>query len=1125
MINNNKIGIGYIRVSSKQQVREGVSLEVQEKEVRNLLEKNGCREIRIYADEGKSGRYLEGRDNFIEAIKFAVEFKVDYFGCYDTSRFARNVEDSTKYYKALKANGTKFICVTAKFEDTPEGDLIFSIMATFDQYLSAKSGAKIKESIKELHAKGYFPHTAPLGYKNIRREDGKSDIIVHRKYGHILQKALKGYANGSIESEREFAEFLQDRGFNHPWLNPNSKRIHAQLASRIINKRFYCGYFWDNDRHVWQKHNYPSLITQKEYDLIQKRLQGKKKQKNGYKKLNSDYPLRSIAYCPLCGRKLFGYPTRGNGGIFKYYDCKTKGCMRATQIRSVHDLFEDELVRLTPQKNTLDLLVELYKRRLSRDSGALEQEKLSMQRHLRNLDRRKNVIKTSICKVNNETLQREFENDFQKITGEIDKLQTKIKEFDKPEEDCEPLVEEARDVLENPLETWKGADIVFQTWYQRWLFPKGLEYHPKTGLQTREICLTYGTLRELGYKKANVVELLSSWTFTGTECNSFVEMDIDSSNNLYGACGKYVKKFDSNGNFQLQWLVATNWTMAITIDSNNYVYVSEGSITATPRRIRKYNTSGTHILSWITPGNIRHLAADNSNNVFAADQTNYRILKYNSSGSLLGTFGSYGYQLGQIADGNGAKLAITADNNIYVGDGATGPGRIQVFSSDFSLSQIWAAWGYADDTLNKPNHATFDEDNNRILVADSGNNKIKVFRLDGSYISTFGDYGTDPGMFDYPVGISISPLNEIFVTDPGNSRIQIFNKNFEYQREIGGTYNCTPSLPGEFCWPMTNVMFDSQNNVYVSDTYNNQIQVFDYDGNFLKFITPAGSSTPNFDETYQMVIDALDNLFVVDASNNRVVKFDSDGNYLSEFGTYGAGPGEFDYPKGLAIDEYENLYVSDWGRVQIFNNSFEYFDTMGNLDLMFDEENFASTPLLSITGNKFISTDYYRSNRVQIFSFPEIVLTLDSDLSIPDTGITLGEGQNYTFKLTLDSPPTNDVQVIFFLSQPDSRILLSQTTFSFTSTNWNIPQLLTIELVNDSSEQGSEILTTYLQTTVTSTDVGYHGYELAPIALFLYDDDEEQKELIDTGNQLFQSMLSGLAIIIWSRKSLFKAII
>jgi hypothetical protein len=274
-----------------------------------------------------------------------------------------------------------------------------------------------------------------------------------------------------------------------------------------------------------------------------------------------------------------------------------------------------------------------------------------------------------------------------------------------------------------------------------------------------------------------------------------------------------------------------------------------------------------------------------------------------------------------------------------------------------------------------------------------------------------------------------------------------------------------------------------------------------------------------------MVIAALENLFVVDASNHRVVKFDSDGNYLSEFGTYGAGPGEFDYPKGLAIDEYENLYVSDWGRVQIFNNSFEYFDTMGNLDLMFDEENFASTPLLSITGNKFISTDYYRSNRVQIFSFPEIVLTLDSDLSIPDTGITLGEGQNYTFKLTLDSPPTNDVQVIFFLSQPDSRILLSQTTFSFTSTNWNIPQLLTIELVNDSSEQGSEILTTYLQTTVTSTDVGYHGYELAPIALFLYDDDEEQKELIDTGNQLFQSMLSGLAIIIWSRKSLFKAII
>ena len=60
-----------------------------------------------------------------------------------------------------------------------------------------------------------------------------------------------------------------------------------------------------------------------------------------------------------------------------------------------------------------------------------------------------------------------------------------------------------------------------------------------------------------------------------------------------------------------------------------------------------------------------------------------------------------------------------------------------------------------------------------ILVADSGNSRIQVFRSDGVYVMHFGAIGTDSGKFRGLEGITVSPNGDVIVCDKENNRIQI----------------------------------------------------------------------------------------------------------------------------------------------------------------------------------------------------------------------------------------------------------------------------------------------------------------------------------------------------------------
>jgi sugar lactone lactonase YvrE len=166
--------------------------------------------------------------------------------------------------------------------------------------------------------------------------------------------------------------------------------------------------------------------------------------------------------------------------------------------------------------------------------------------------------------------------------------------------------------------------------------------------------------------------------------------------------------------------------------------------------------------------------------------------------------------------------------------------------------------------------------------------------------------------------VAVSPDGLIFVADSGNHRIQVFNPEGEFIR----TWGSFGSEPGTFNEPWGLAVDDEF--IYVADTWNHRIQKFDHQGNLLRVIGQSGSPSAEQDGgglffgPRDIVILNDGNILVTDTGNHRLQVFDPEGNFLYTEGAQGIQPGQFYEPVGLGYSPSETIYVVDtWnGRIQ-----------------------------------------------------------------------------------------------------------------------------------------------------------------------------------------------------------------
>lgn len=206
-----------------------------------------------------------------------------------------------------------------------------------------------------------------------------------------------------------------------------------------------------------------------------------------------------------------------------------------------------------------------------------------------------------------------------------------------------------------------------------------------------------------------------------------------------------------------------------------------------------------------------------------------------------------------------------------------------------------------------------------------------------SFTFKWGTFGTGPGEFNAPEGIALGPEGRVYVADTNNHRVQVFDSQGRYLFEWGSLCiletkeGCkTPEGEGQFNAPEGIIYGVLSGIIYVADSGNHRVQAFAPDGEFLFQWGASGKEAGQFNNPVGLAVDDEARVYVADVMNHRLQVFSHTGRFLRQWGTEGTESGQFRFPTGVAIYQ-GSVYVTDNlnHRVQRFDLEGDFLSAWG----------------------------------------------------------------------------------------------------------------------------------------------------------------------------------------------------
>lgn len=410
----------YTRVSTAMQT-DGYSLDAQERRIQDYAAYNNLQIVGKYSDEGRSGKSIEGRPEFLRMMEDIESHKdnVSYVLVFKLSRFGRNAKDVLVNLETMQLNDVNLICVEDGIDSSKDaGKLIISVLASVAEIERENIAAQTFAGRQEKAAKGLWNGgKAPYGYNLIK---GSGKLEINENEAEIVKVIFDKFVNESLSPDK-ISKFLNDHYKRIPVQKHDKNLFTSNFVRKILDNETYCGYIVygktrsvqdkkdrskvhrvKNDEYIKSVGTHTPLISSEIWNIACSKRQASKEQhrKNKTRCTDHTYPLSGLIVCPDCGCKMNGYSSSkknpNKGGMYKTtfaYKCRNNKSQRGYVCGFNRQLNEEsmcnavlEIIHRISSNDKFKVLIS-EKIGASVDVSELQKQKQNYEKNIRSANR------------------------------------------------------------------------------------------------------------------------------------------------------------------------------------------------------------------------------------------------------------------------------------------------------------------------------------------------------------------------------------------------------------------------------------------------------------------------------------------------------------------------------------------------------------------------------------------------------------------------------------------------------------------------------------------------------------------------------------------------------------------
>jgi site-specific DNA recombinase len=331
----------YVRVSSTGQLgrdgdEDGYSIPAQVEACTKEALSRGAEVAKVYIERAESAK-SDDRPVLQYMLRELPTLRVKYLIVHKVDRLARNRLDDATLYQKLVGMGIKLVSASENIDETPAGQLMHGMLATFAEYYSNNLATEIMKGLRRKHEMGGTPFKPPIGYLSKRELIGAQDIrsvIVDPVRAPLVKLAFTLYSTGEWPLHRLAAHLEEQRLRSRGTRRYPERPLGANRINALLRNPYYIGTVaWNGQRYAG-KHD--RLIDEDTFDKVQELLtaaniKGERPQKHRHY-------LRGTVVCDEClGRLLYGRHRGRSGRQYEYFCCNNRAVRRRkTQCSSGH---------------------------------------------------------------------------------------------------------------------------------------------------------------------------------------------------------------------------------------------------------------------------------------------------------------------------------------------------------------------------------------------------------------------------------------------------------------------------------------------------------------------------------------------------------------------------------------------------------------------------------------------------------------------------------------------------------------------------------------------------------------------------------------------------------------------